>query len=176
MSSFLHQSLAATLVIVTVIPALRASQHKGSAEVQHHAVFPERTPGSPRPAEGLSIARAYLSGLNTGHLAALDRLFLPEGRSSILENASDEGSWEHYRDHHLKPEMENALNFKFTVTDEKSERFESTLLVRQVGKFTVQVGEEARAYRAAISYVIIEDAGELRIAHLHWSSRRQQEK
>ncbi len=46
--------------------------------------FPGRTPGSPVAADGLGIARAYLSGLNTGQLDALDRLFLPEGRSSIL--------------------------------------------------------------------------------------------
>ena len=120
---------------------------------------------------GLSIARDYLKGMEAGQLDGLDRLFLPDGRSSVLENASDEGSWERYRDHHLKPEMESATNFKFTVTDEKAERFGSAVLVRQIGRFTVQVEQEVRAYRAAVTYVIVEDTGELKIAHLHWSSR-----
>ena len=109
--------------------------------------------------------------MEQGKFETLDRLFLPEGRSSILENASDEGSWEHYRDHHLKPEMESATNFRFTVTDEQAEQYGSTVLVRQVGSFTVRISEEVRTYRAAVSYLIVEDAGELRIAHLHWSSR-----
>ena len=133
----------------------------------HHVLDAQRT------GDGLSIARAYLTGMEYGQLDALDRLFLPEGRSSILENASDEGSWEHYRDHHLKPEMQSATDFKFAVSDEKLERFGATVLVRQVGTFTVRIGEELRAYRAAVSYVMIEDAGMLRIAHLHWSSRPQ---
>ncbi len=126
---------------------------------------------TPLPADALSLARAYLEGMEAGRLDALDELFLPDGGSSILENASDEGSWEHYRDHHLKPEMESTNDFSFTVTDEKEQRFGSTSLVRQVGTFTIQVGDEQRAYRAAVSYLVVEDAGSLKIAHLHWSSR-----
>ena len=94
--------------------------------------------------------------------------------SSLLENASDEGNWEQYRDHHLKPELAAAPNFRFTVTDEKEERFGSTSLVRQVGTFSIQVEGEARMYRMAVTYVIVSDAGEPKIAHLHWSSRPEQ--
>ena len=101
-------------------------------------------------------------------------VFLPDGRSSILENASDEGTWEHYRDHHLKPELGAASNFQFTVTDEKEERFGSASLVRQVGTFSIQVEGEARMYRMAVTYVIVSDAGEPKIAHLHWSSRPEE--
>lgn len=119
----------------------------------------------------LSIARAYLAGMEAGQLDAIDPLFLADGRSSILENASDEGSWEHYRDHHLKPEMKTSSEFRFTVTSETEQRFGPTTLVRQVGTFTIQVGEQQRLYRAAISYLVVEDAGRLKIAHLHWSSR-----
>ncbi len=152
MSLLVRRSVAATLVIAAVTAV-------------------GRSPGSPPAAEGLSIARAYLGGMNAGEIAALDRLFLPDGRSSILENASDEGSWEHYRDHHLKPEMEAARNFRFTAVKESEEHFGDVILVRQTGSFTVEVEGEMRKYRAAVSYLIVEDAGGLRIAHLHWSSR-----
>ena len=134
-------------------------------------LLPQSASDSPATEEGLSIARSYLRGMEEGKLDLLDQLFLPDGRSSILENASDEGSWEHYRDHHLKPELESAAGFTFTLTEEKGERYGSTILVRQVGKFAIQLGEEARRYRAAVSYLLVEDAGRLRIAHLHWSSR-----
>ncbi len=155
MSLFLRQSVAATLVIAAVTSV-------------------GRSPGSPPAAEGLSIARAYLSGMNAGEIAALDRLFLPDGRSSILENASDEGSWEHYRDHHLKPEMEASKNFRFTAAKESEERFGDVILVRQTGSFTVEVNGEMRKYRAAVSYVIVTEGDRLCIAHLHWSSRPDQ--
>ena len=149
------------------------SRWAGSSEQTKDAAL-ARFVKSPPASDGLSLAHAYLSAMEEGQLDAMNRLFLPDGRSSILENASDEGSWEHYRDHHLKPELGAAPNFQFTVTDEKEERFGSTSLVRQVGTFSIQVEGEARMYRMAVTYVIVSDAGEPKIAHLHWSSRPEQ--
>ncbi len=125
--------------------------------------------GSGNP--GLRIARAYLKGLEQGKLDGLDRLFLAGQRSSILENASDEGSWEQYRDHHLGPEMKETSGFKFTVSKEVEDRFGSTVVVRQVGKFSLKAGKEDRSYKMAVTYVMVEDSGALKIAHMHWSSR-----
>ena len=122
-------------------------------------------------ADGLSIARAYMKGMETGRLDELDRLFLPDGQSNILENASNEGSWEHYRDHHLKPEMEATSNFRVNITDETETRFGSTILVRQVGTFSMVVNQEPRKYRMAVTYLIVDYAGKQKIAHIHWSSR-----
>lgn len=121
--------------------------------------------------DGRVIAQAYIAGMESGNLDKLTALFRTDGRSSILENASDEGSWEHYRDHHLKPEMEAAKNFRFTMAEESEERFGEVILVRQTGSFTVEVKGEMRRYRAAVSYIIITEDNQLRIAHLHWSSR-----
>lgn len=124
--------------------------------------------------DGRAIAQAYIAGMESGDLDKLTALFLPDDRSSILENASDEGSWEHYRDHHLKPEMEAAKNFKFTVAKESEERFGAAILVRQIGSFTIEVKDEMRKYRAAVSYIIVTEDNQPRIAHLHWSSRPDQ--
>ncbi len=121
--------------------------------------------------DGRAIARAYIAGMESGDLDELTVLFRTNGRSSILENASDEGSWEQYRDHHLKPEMEAAKNFRFTVVKESEERFGEAILVRQTGSFTVEVKGEMRKYRAAVSYIIVTENRQPRIAHLHWSSR-----
>ena len=123
---------------------------------------------------GRAIARAYLAGMESGDLDKLTALFLTDDRSSILENASDEGSWEHYRDHHLKPEMKSAKNFRFTLAKESEERFGEAILVRQTGSFTVDVKGETRKYRVAVSYVIVMEGEQARIAHLHWSSRPDQ--
>ena len=134
------------------------------------AVEQDERPGT----VGRDIVRAYIAGMESGDLDQLTDLFLPDDRSSILENASDEGSWEHYRDHHLKPEMEAAKNFKFTVIKESEERFGEAILVRQTGSFTIEVEGEMRTYRAAVSYIIVTEDDRPRIAHLHWSSRPDQ--
>ncbi len=135
------------------------------------ALIAQSGPSESSQADGLSLARAYIKGMETGRLDELDGLFLPDGQSNILENASNEGSWEHYRDHHLKPEMEAASNFKVNITDETETRFDSTILVRQVGTFSMEVKGELRKYRMAVTYLIVDHAGKPKIAHIHWSSR-----
>ena len=129
------------------------------------------TQGASTQGDGRSVARAYLAGMESHDWVTLDSLFLDKDRSTILENASDEGSWENYRDHHLKPEMESSQDFKFTVIKESEERFGDAVLVRHVGTFTMVVNDETRAYRAAVSYVLVMEDDRLQIAHVHWSSR-----
>ena len=140
------------------------------------ALIAQSQPSDSSKADGLSIARAYMKGMETGRLDELNKLFLPDGKSNILENASNEGSWEHYRDHHLKPEMEATSNFRVKVTDETVTRFDSTILVRQVGTFSMEVKEELRKYRMAVTYLIVDHAGKPKIAHIHWSSRPERKK
>ncbi len=65
--------------------------------------------------------------METGRLDELNGLFLPDGQSNILENASNEGSWEHHRDHHIKPEMEATSNFRVNITDETETRYRTRL-------------------------------------------------
>ncbi len=127
----------------------------------------------PSASNGLAVAKAYIAGMEAGDLDALDALFVANEKSSILENASNEGSWEYYRDHHLKPEMDVVKNFKFVITQESEKAYGDTILVEQVGTFSVEIREEKHDYRVAVSYLMVTEGGQLRIAHLHWSSRPQ---
>ena len=120
---------------------------------------------------GLVVAGAYIAGMEAGNLDALSALFISDEKSSILENASKEGSWEYYRDHHLAPEMEVVKNFKFEIAVESEKSFGDAILVEQVGAFSVDVNDETRDYRVAVSYLMVREGDGLRIAHLHWSSR-----
>lgn len=132
------------------------------------------SPGSREVTEAQQLVRIYIKGLEDGKLATLDDLFLPNERSAVTENASDEGSWEHYRDHHLAPELKESPGFKFAVEKEKAEKLAGAVLVRQFGTFTIappKPDEPAKTYRAAISYVVVMEDKRPRIAHLHWSSR-----
>ena len=148
-------------ILASVTTVLALAQHEQPAVVQSEQ--PEQN--------GLAVAQAYLAGMEAGDLDALTALFIAGDRSSILENASDEGSWEHYRDHHLAPEMDVAENFRFTIADEAEEHFGDTILVKQTGTFSVDIRDETRQYRVAVSYLMVAEEHALRIAHLHWSSR-----
>lgn len=131
-------------------------------------------PASDHPAA--KTARAYLAACAAADEKALNALFLDNGRATILENAGDEGTWETYRDHHLLPELKEMPGFTMTVEKESVQTFGATSIVRQVGSFMVPTPNHPDAPRkvlAAVTYVVVEEAGAPKIAHLHWSSRAE---
>jgi len=124
----------------------------------------------------IRTARAYLAACGTSDTEALNALFLDNGRATVSENASDEGTWETYRDHHLLPELKEMPGFVMTVTKEDVQTFGTTSIVRQIGSFTVpdpNHKEITKKYLAAVTYVVVDEGGTPKIAHLHWSSRAE---
>lgn len=122
----------------------------------------------------VKVARAYLAACAKADADTLNGLFLDKGRATVSENASDEGTWETYRDHHLMPELKEMPGFVMTVTKEDVQTFGTTSIVRQIGTFSIpdpQHSEPRKKYLAAVSYVVVYDGDTPRIAHLHWSSR-----
>ncbi len=124
----------------------------------------------------LKIARDYLEACGKADVKALDAIFLDKGRATVSENAGDEGTWEAYRDHHLMPELIEMPGFVMTVVKEDVQTFGTTSIVRQIGSFTLpdpNHKELTKKYLAAVTYVIVDDNGTPKIAHLHWSSRAE---
>ncbi|MBN8597211.1 MAG: nuclear transport factor 2 family protein [Planctomycetes bacterium] len=124
----------------------------------------------------LKIAREYLAACGRADVAALDALFLDKGRATVIENAGDEGTWETYRDHHLMPELKEMPGFAVTMTKEDVQTFGATSIVRQIGSFTVpdtNHPDAPRTFKAAVTYVVVDEGGTPKIAHLHWSSRAE---
>lgn len=122
------------------------------------------------------LARAYLAACGRADVEALNALFLDRGRATVSENASDEGTWETYRDHHLLPELKEMPGFVLTVAKEDVREFGSTSIVRHAGSFSVpdpNHPDAPRKFLAAVTYVVVDDGGAPKIAHLHWSSRAE---
>lgn len=122
----------------------------------------------------VKVARDYLAACGKSDATALNALFLDKGRATVSENAGDEGTWETYRDHHLLPELKEMPGFVMTVTKEDVQTFGTTSIVRQIGSFTVpdpNHKEITKKYLAAVTYVVVDEGGTPKIAHLHWSSR-----
>lgn len=133
-------------------------------------------PGAAPDSPAAQIARTYLAACAKGDEKALNALFLDKGRATVSENAGDEGTWETYRDHHLMPELKEMPGFVMAVTKEDVQAFGTTSIVRQIGTFTVpdrNHPDAPRKFRAAVTYVVVDDNGTPRIAHLHWSSRAE---
>jgi hypothetical protein len=61
------------------------------------------------PVQPEEVAAAYFVAIQASDLDAAGRLFARE--SSIFETGGVEGNWQHYRDHHLGPEIDAIASF-----------------------------------------------------------------
>ena len=156
-----------------VIAAINATE-KPAAKPERADAQPEAAALAANPA--VKVARAYMAACAKADAEALNALFLDKGRATISENAGDEGSWETYRDHHLMPELKEMPGFIMSITKEDVRTFGATSIVRQIGSFTVadpNHAELTKKYLAAVTYIVVDDGGTPKIAHLHWSSRAE---
>lgn len=167
--------LAATIILFAASLVAVATR---TATAGPDAPTPTAQPTAAKVADhpAVKVARGYMAACATADAAALNSLFLDKGRATVSENAGDEGTWETYRDHHLLPELKEMPGFAMTVTKEDVQTFGTTSIVRQIGSFTVpdpNHTELTKKYLAAVTYVVVDDGGTPKIAHLHWSSRAE---
>ena len=124
-------------------------------------------PASP----AVDLARRFHAARAAGDTSALDRLFLSGGRATVLQNGSDAGTWERYRDEYLKPELKvlGASTWR-TVSEVETPLGTATLVGHTV---MLTAGEEAKkkVLSVAVTLVIVDEGGTPKIAHMHWSSR-----
>ncbi|MCG3124265.1 MAG: hypothetical protein GIKADHBN_02718 [Phycisphaerales bacterium] len=119
----------------------------------------------------IGVARKFQAAMARGDLAALNTLFLADGRATVLENGADEGTWEAYRDGHLAAEIKELAGYRWETKVETESRYGATSVVHQVGGFSAGPDSARRSFSAAITFVVVDDAGTPKIAHMHWSSR-----
>ncbi|MCC6322972.1 MAG: hypothetical protein IT438_16230 [Phycisphaerales bacterium] len=119
----------------------------------------------------VEVARRFQAAMTAGDVAAIDRLFLGNGKATVLENGSDEGTWERYRDEHLKPELKDLAGYQWRTATETESAIGTARLISQTGTFTIGEGKQRKAFFAAITFVVVDDGGAPKVAHMHWSSR-----
>jgi hypothetical protein len=122
----------------------------------------------------LKVPGAYLDAMETGDLDAAGRLFASE--SSVFESGGQEGTWAHYREHHLGPEIGQIESFQvIRGTPEVETSGDRTMaLVAWPIEYKIALKDERLIEsRGTVTFVLTGEPGKYRIRHLHWSSRRK---
>lgn len=128
---------------------------------------------SPSPS-AIDIAQSYLLALDNNDLDVAGALFTDE--SSVFENGGNEGTWSHYREHHLQPEVEAIVSFKTTLGEPNSTSSKdgSMAVVTWPIEYHIELTEDRSVdSKGVVTFVLVRRGEEFRIQHLHWSSRRQ---
>ena len=72
-----------------------------------------------QPETPTAVAAAYLESMEASDLDRAGALFAKE--SSVFESGGVEGTWEHYREHHIGAELEEIASFTIAKGDASAE-------------------------------------------------------
>ena len=131
---------------------------------------PGETPVQPR-----EVSAAYLAAIQARDLDAAGALFTRD--STIFETGGEEGTWQHYRDHHLGPEIDGIAAFSIDSKKDPevtTSRDGTLAVVTWPIEYTISLKDERTIEsRGTVTFVLARDEETYRIRHLHWSSRRK---
>ena len=122
----------------------------------------------------LKVATAYLDAMEASDLEAAGRLFATQ--SSVFETGGTEGSWTHYLEHHLGPEIGAIDSFSVirkTPEVEYSADRTMAFVAWPIEYEIVLKDERVIASRGTVTFVLTGESSDYRIRHLHWSSRKK---
>ncbi len=126
-----------------------------------------------KPTSPTEVASAYLDAMDTAALDRAESLFAKE--SSIFEAGGEEGTWKHYREHHIGPELAEFSSFKTTKgkPEEDVSADGSMAMVAWPIEYRIVLkdGKTAES-KGTVTFVLVREGDAYRIRHMHWSSRR----
>lgn len=130
---FLTGTIALGLTLTTPVFA-QSTDH--SAHMMAHA---DHSPAVEEDSSGAAaVLVAYREALTARDASAITALFAEQ--SSVFENGKDEGTFAHYMEHHLGPEIDAITSFTFG---------EPSVAVTRVGHMAF--GRETYTYRIALT-------------------------
>ncbi len=121
-----------------------------------------------------AVAAAYLDAMESGDLDAAEKLF--GSSSSIYESGGQEGTWKHYREHHLGPEIDSVESFTISRGESESHKSQdgSMAFVAWPIEYRIMLkGDRTVESKGTVTVVLVRGDDGFRIRHLHWSSRKK---
>jgi hypothetical protein len=123
------------------------------------------------------VARDYFLAMDAGELDDAEALFAKQ--SSIFETGGAEGTWDHYREHHIGPELDAFESFETTLGDPEEDRSTdgSMAFVAWPIRYRIELKDQTVIEsKGTVTFVFVKDDDKYRIRHLHWSSRKVETK
>jgi ketosteroid isomerase-like protein len=132
-------------------------------------------PGLPVGAGDVEAVKAVLSAYNTAtqklDLTGTERLFAPD--SEIVESGSVEGTYAHYLQNHIRPELSEFKSFTFQNYAVRVQIIGTFALATETFGFRIEPKSGEPVERLAVATSVLHKIdGEWKIVRYHWSSQR----
>lgn len=129
---------------------------------------------APTRSDPTEVVRAYFKATAAGDLDAAAGLVRED--SSVFESGGNEGTWAHYREHHLGPEVDQIATFEVALGElSTSSSDDGSLAVVTVPVEYDITLKDKREFSSVgtVTFALRADAEQYTIEHVHWSSRRK---
>jgi len=157
-NSMIIQGLMVSALAVSAVPA------QGMNHADHMAAMNDDVAG----AEAALVA--YREALVARDADAMDALFADE--SFVYENGKDEGSFTHYMEHHLGPELDAITSFTFGDPTVAATRMGHLAYGRETYTYRIELTDGRVIEREGVATsVLAHDADGWKIVQYHSSSR-----
>lgn len=156
-----------TTLIATMLAAVTVTAHERT----------KKAPQTPAAAAANDPVAAVLmrnaQGFESGDLAMLDTLWANDDSVTVFESGYANYGWADYRDHHLKPEIDEMKNVKYQLTDIKTRVSGNTAWATFKYALSADVNER-HVDAAGLGTAVLEKRGSVwKIVHWHTSAPRR---
>lgn len=157
----------ATLIAITLLAAGIVTAHEPPTNTTPPA---SAAAANNDPVAALLMRNA--EGFESGDLAMLDTLWANEESVTVFESGYANYGWADYRDHHLKPEIDEMRNVKYALSDIRSRVSGDTAWA--TFKYALAADLKERHVEAAgLGTAVFEKRGtDWKIVHWHTSAPR----
>lgn len=156
---------------IILIPVLVVAVSAAAHEPQKKAPAATTTANTNDPVAAVLTRNAQ--GFETGDLAMLDTLWANDEGVTVFESGYANYGWADYRDHHLKPEIDEMKNVTYRLSDIKTRVSGNTAWA--TFKYSLAADVKERHIEAnGLGTAVLEKRGnDWKIVHWHTSAPRR---
>ena len=130
-------------------------------------------PAADPAADATAVLRQNARAFETADMKTLDALWAHDGDVTVFESGHANYGWADYRDHHLKPEVEEMKSVKYQLTDIKTRVSGATAW--STFKYSISADYKGQKIDSAgLGTAVLENRdGSWKIVHWHTSAPRR---
>ncbi|OAO00870.1 hypothetical protein A8B75_16845 [Sphingomonadales bacterium EhC05] len=157
-------------ILLALAPASGLAAQSSDAQIDSKTTAIEAGPQNSSRSSPENVLTAYRNAIQKLDAAKMKSLFSEE--SQIFENGKAEGTFLHYLEHHLGPELDHVKSFTFTQPTVSITQVDNTAFATETYGYVIVLHDDRKIERTGIATsVLVREGDNWKILRYHSSSR-----
>ena len=157
-------------ILLALAPASALAAQSSDAQIDSKTSATEAEPQNSTRSSPENVLTAYRDAIQRLDASKMKPLFSEE--SQIFENGKAEGTFLHYLEHHLGPELGHVKSFTFTEPTVSLTQVDNTAFATETYGYVIVLHDDRKIERTGIATsVLVREGDNWKILRYHSSSR-----